>query len=127
MLRSYQPDLTKRLAVCAQDSGLNDFLFESGMNPSGPDWLGVTPLHRLARKGELDMGASSSSMEPIWMRATTACGSTPLGWAAKHGGPDMAQRLLLDRGAEAKLARRPALGDASGLGDASRGARSWNC
>ncbi len=105
MLR-YQPDLTKRLAVCAKTRELNDFLFESGMNPSGPDWLGVTPLHRLARKGELDMARQFIEHGADLDARDDDMRSTPLGWAAKHGKTDMVA-LLLDRGAKPSLPDDP--------------------
>ena len=53
MLR-YQPDLAKRIAVAGKTRELSELLFAHGMNPSGPDWLGVTPLHRFARRGEVE-------------------------------------------------------------------------
>ena len=55
------------------------------MNPSQPDWLGITPLHQFAEQGAienavifLDHGAD------LHARDEDIC-STPLGWAAKFG------------------------------------------
>ena len=74
------------------------------MNPSRPDWLHITPLHRFAQGGDLenatiflDHGAD------LHARDEDIC-STPLGWAAKFGRLAMVE-LLLKRGAQDKLAR----------------------
>jgi ankyrin repeat protein len=110
MLR-YQPDLPKRLTfpgwlVSAKTRELNELLFAHGMDPSQPDWLLVTPLHQLARKGDvenaelfLDHGADLSA------RDEDIC-STPLGWAAKFGQKNMVE-LLLRRGAKPNLPDDP--------------------
>jgi ankyrin repeat protein len=102
MLR-LRPDLPRRLtfpawAVGARTRALNELLFEHGMNPSQPDWLGITPLHHLARKGDvetamifLEHGAD------VHARDEDIC-STPLGWAAKFGKAAMVE-LLLKHGA----------------------------
>lgn len=103
MLR-YQPDLPRRVtfpgwAVGAKTRELNELLFQHGLNPSTPDWLGITPLHEFARHGHvekavifLDHGAD------IHARDEDIC-STPLGWAAKFGRKAMVE-LLLERGAQ---------------------------
>lgn len=62
LLLRYQPDLSKRTcfpawSVCARTRELNELLFEHGMNPSQPDWLHITPLHQLARKGDVETAA----------------------------------------------------------------------
>src|SRR5207253_5253975 len=84
MLR-YQPDLPRSVrfpgwAVGAKTRELNELLFQHGMDPSAPDWLGTTPLHQFARTGDvvkgeifLDHGAN------IHARDEDIC-STPLGW-----------------------------------------------
>lgn len=107
LLLRYQPDLPKRVvfpgwSVGAKTPELNELLFEHGMNPSQPDWLGVTPLHQLARKGEgekaeifIRHGAD------LHARDEDIC-STPLGWAAKFGKIEMVE-LLLRHGAKPNL------------------------
>lgn len=102
MLR-YRPDLPRRVsfpgwAVGAKTRELNELLFRHGMNPSTPDWLGITPLHHLVRTGDeekaalfLDHGAD------LHARDDDIC-STPLGWAAKFGQRAMVE-FLLRRGA----------------------------
>jgi ankyrin repeat protein len=103
MLR-YQPDLPRRVtfsgwAVGAKTRKLNELLFEHGMDPGAANWLGITPLHELARQGDkekaaifLDHGAD------LHARDEDIC-STPLGWAAKFGQQEMVE-FLLARGAE---------------------------
>jgi hypothetical protein len=46
MLR-YQPDLPKRVGL-VKSREVTELLFAHGMNPSHPDWLGITPLHEIA-------------------------------------------------------------------------------
>lgn len=99
LLLRYQPDLPKRISFPAWSVGaktleLNELLFAHGMDASQPDWLGITPLHQLARKGDLaqakqfiDHGANLSA------RDDDLC-STPLGWAAKFGQREMVEFLL---------------------------------
>ncbi len=110
MLR-YQPDLPQHVTfpswlVCAKTPELNELLFAHGMNPSGPDWLLITPLHQLARKGDvenaklfIDHGAD------LHARDEDIC-STPLGWTAKFGQLPMVE-LLLSRGAKPNLPDDP--------------------
>jgi ankyrin repeat protein len=107
-------DLARRIAVGvgqgaqdpAQPRALAEFLFERGMNASHSDWLGITPLHQFARRGDvenatlfLDHGAD------LHARDEDAC-STPLGWAAKFGQAKMTE-LLLARGAAPNLPDDP--------------------
>lgn len=110
MLR-YQPDLPKRVQfpgwqVGAKTRELNELMFQHGLDPSRPDWLSVTPLHHIARKGEvekaeifIDHGAD------LHARDEDIC-STPLGWAAKFGQLEMV-KLLLRRGASLNLPDDP--------------------
>lgn len=110
MLR-YQPDLPKRItfpdwSVGAKTRELNELLFEYGMNPSRPDWLGVTPLHQFARKGDLEKAALFIDHgADLHARDEDLC-STPLGWAAKFGMTRMVE-LLLTRGARPNLPDDP--------------------
>jgi ankyrin repeat protein len=105
MLR-YQPELAKRVAVVAKTRELMELLFAHGMNPSHPDWLMITPLHRFSQKGDvanaahfIDRGAD------LQARDDDLC-STPLGWAAKFGQRPMVE-LLLARGAKVNLPDDP--------------------
>jgi ankyrin repeat protein len=105
MLR-YQPDLPKRHTIAPKTRELAELLFAHGMDPSRPNWLGVTRLHEFSRTGNvegavifLDHGAD------IHARDEDIC-STPLGWAAKFGKAAMVE-LLLDRGATPNLPDDP--------------------
>jgi ankyrin repeat protein len=105
MLR-YQPDLPKRRAVAAGTRELNELLFAHGMNPSHPDWLGITPLHQFARKGDLENAAIFLDHgADINARDEDIC-STPLAWAAKFG-KNLMVEFLLRRGAKPKLPDDP--------------------
>jgi ankyrin repeat protein len=106
MLR-YQPDLAMRIALQgAKTRELTELLFEHGMNPSQPDWLRITPLHELARKGEVENAAILIDHgADLHARDEEIC-STPLGWAAKFGKTLMAA-LLLERGAKPNLPDDP--------------------
>ena len=100
MLR-YRPDLPRRVAFPAWSVGaktreLNELLFEHGLNASAPDWLGITALHELARKGDvekaamveflLDRGAKPNLPDdPPW--------ASPLAWARRRGHAEIAERL----------------------------------
>jgi ankyrin repeat protein len=107
MLR-YQPDLPQRIAVGVRSDGaqdpiktrdLTELLFRHGMNPSRADWLGITPLHKFAKRNDLDN--ASLFIEhgaDLHARDEDIC-STPLGWAAKFGKIEMVE-LLLGRGAK---------------------------
>jgi ankyrin repeat protein len=110
MLR-YQPDLPAQVnfpswSVGAKTRELNELLFQHGMNPGARNWLNITPLHELARQGNiekatwfLDHGAD------LHARDEDIC-STPLGWAAKFGQLKMVE-FLLNRGAQPNLADDP--------------------
>jgi ankyrin repeat protein len=110
MLR-YQPDLPKHLefppwSVGAKTRELNELLFQHGMNPSQPDWLGVTPLHQFARKGNVEMATLFLNHgADLHARDDDLC-STPLAWAAKFGQAPMV-KLLLERGAKRQLPDDP--------------------
>jgi ankyrin repeat protein len=110
MLR-YQPDLPRRVtfpgwSVGAKTRELNELLFQHGLNPSAPDWLGITPLHHLARNGDMEKAALFLNHgADLHARDEDIC-STPLGWAAKFGKKEMVE-LLLQRGAKPNLPDDP--------------------
>ncbi|SPF56472.1 Ankyrin repeat-containing protein [Candidatus Sulfopaludibacter sp. SbA4] len=105
MLR-YQPDLARSIAVGAKTRELTELLFERGMDPSRPDWLHITPLHRFAEKGNLEMAALFLDHGADLHARDEDLGSTPLGWAARSGKLEMVE-LLLNRGARASLPDDP--------------------
>jgi ankyrin repeat protein len=97
LLLDHQPELPKRVTV-ARPREMAVFLFERGMDPSRPNWLGSTPLHHFAKDGHvehaalfLDHGADLNARDEEWR-------STPLGWAARQGQTRMVE-FLLRRGA----------------------------
>ena len=105
MLR-YRPDLPKRVGVAATTRELTELLFDHGMDPSHPNWLRITPLHELARKGDTERAAWFLDRDAdIHARDEDIC-STPLGWAAKFGQAAMVE-LLLSRGAKTNLPDDP--------------------
>ena len=64
------------------------------MHASQPDWLRVTPLHHLARKGDVEKaGWFLEHGADLHARDEVIC-STPLGWAAKFGKTQMVEFLL---------------------------------
>jgi ankyrin repeat protein len=110
MLR-YQPDLPKRLSFPAWSVGaktreLNELLFERGMNPSQPDWLGITPLHQFARTGDVEKAMLFIERGADLHARDDDIRSTPLGWAAKFGQAEMVE-LLLKCGAQLNLLDDP--------------------
>jgi ankyrin repeat protein len=111
LLLRYQPDLPKRVtfpawSVGAKSRELNELLFQHGLNPSQPDWLGVTPLHQFARTGDVERATIFLEHgADLHARDEDIC-STPLGWAAKFGQTAMAE-LLLSRGAKPNLPDDP--------------------
>ncbi|MGE3311514.1 MAG: ankyrin repeat domain-containing protein [Limisphaerales bacterium] len=83
-----------------------ELLFRHGMDPNGRDWLGVSPLHGFARKGDvenavlfLEHGADLDARDGVLL-------STPLGYAAKFGRIRMVE-FLLRRGARIRLPDDP--------------------
>jgi ankyrin repeat protein len=101
MLR-YKPELPKRICVAAKTPALTELLFQHGMDPNFPNWLGIRALHRFASRGDLanaaifiDHGAELNVRDDE-MR------STPLAWAAKSGKAEMVE-FLLHRGAKQSL------------------------
>lgn len=105
LMLHHRPDLPSRVAfpgwsVGARTRELNELLFRHGMSASAPDWLGITPLHEFARKGDVEKAAIFLDHgADLHARDEDIC-STPLGWAAKFGQRAMVD-FLLRRGAEA--------------------------
>jgi ankyrin repeat protein len=102
----YQPELAKRVGVAAKTRALTESLFQRGMNPNQADWLGITPLHEFARKGDLENAAIFIDHGANLDARDDDIGSTPLGWTAKFGQAAMVE-LLLDRGTKPNLPDDP--------------------
>ena len=94
------------------------WLLEAGMTPNDPDWMWVTPLHRLV-VGEWSHGTDGRDYSSMYKTAQLFIehgvdldsrdeeySSTPLGWAARWGRVDTV-RLLLERGAKPNLPDDP--------------------
>lgn len=98
MLR-YCPDLPKRLEfpgwlVAAKNAETNRLLFRHGMDPNRADWLGVTPLHHIARRGDLELARLFLEHGArLDLRDDDIC-STPIAWAAKFGQLELVQYFL---------------------------------
>jgi ankyrin repeat protein len=115
LLLRYQPDLATRVAVGVKSQGpqapaktraLAELLFAHGMDPSRPDWLGITPLHEFARKCDVENAKLFLEHGADLHARDEDIGSTPLGWAAKFGQLPMVE-LLLERGARPNLPDDP--------------------
>lgn len=110
MLR-HHPELPRRVtfpgwSVGAKTRELNELLFQHGMSPNAPDWLGVTPLHEFARKGDLEKAALFLDHGADLHARDGDIRSTPLGWASKFGQKAMVE-FLLERGAKPNLPDDP--------------------
>lgn len=94
------------------------WLLEAGMTPNDPNWMRVTPLHRLV-VGEWAHGTDGSNYRSLIKSAQLFIeygadleardeeySSTPLGWAARWGREDTVA-LLLERGAKTNLPDDP--------------------
>ena len=107
LILRHRPRAAERVAVVARHAEVTELLFQSGMNPNLPGWLGVTPLHRFAREGHvtkaavfLDHGADLHARDEEFR-------TTPLGYAAMSGRVRMVA-FLLRRGAQLTPPGRPA-------------------
>jgi ankyrin repeat protein len=102
LLLQHRPGLAQRVAVVARSRELTELLFQSGMNPNVRGWLGVTPLHRFARQGDVEKGAIFLDHgADLHARDEEFC-TTPLGYAALAGKLRMVE-FLLRRGAKPTL------------------------
>lgn len=102
LLLRHRPRLAERVAVVARWRELTELLFQNGMNPDVTGWLGVTPLHRFARQGEVDKAAIFLDHGAnLHARDEELC-TTPLGYAAYAGKLRMVE-FLLRRGAKPTL------------------------
>jgi ankyrin repeat protein len=98
LLLQHCPGLAERIAVVARTPELTRFLFENGMNPNLIGWLGVTPLHRFARQGDIEKAAVFLDHgADLHARDEEFC-TTPLGYAVLAGKRRMIE-FLLQRGA----------------------------
>ena len=99
-LRMGDPDMT------VSESEVLRLLLEHGFDVNRPGWLGQTPLHHYAGRGELgnvmlliERGADVDAVDDQHL-------GTPMAWAAAGGHVDVV-RLLLEHGANPRLPEWP--------------------
>jgi ankyrin repeat protein len=88
------PALATRVGTAASTRALTELLFAHGMDPSHADWLGITPLHRFARDGQVEMATLFLDRGADVHARDDELSSTPLAWAARHGQVEMVELLL---------------------------------
>lgn len=102
LILRHQPDVLKRVFLRAKTAEFARWLIEGGVDPKRGNWLGVTPLHRYAAEGNIEVAAvcldSGADIDAI----ETDSSSTPLGWAARQGRREMVE-WLLKKGAKPDL------------------------
>ena len=106
MLR-YRPDLPRRVGMAGRTRAITELLFAHGMDPSHPNWLHITPLHRFAERGDIERAALFLAHGADVDARDEEFHSTPLGYAAKFGKERMA-RFLLRHGASPNPPDTPA-------------------
>ena len=101
LLLRYQPDLLKKHPL-KHISNINfaRWLMKNGLHPNNADWLGITPLHRAAASGNIELAALCLEYGANIDAIESDYSSTPLGWAARNGQRNMVA-LLLQEGADA--------------------------
>lgn len=101
----HQPDLPKHVTL-SKSPEINELLFRHGMDPSRPDWMGITRLHEFARQGQIEAAKQFIDHGADLHARDDDLRSTPLAWAAKFGQKEMVE-LLLERGARSQLPDDP--------------------
>ncbi len=94
MLR-YQPHLLE--AVRLGNAGSREmarWLLEHGTDVRRTNWLGITPLHRFAGNGQIEIAALCLEFGADINARDDEFRSTPLGWAARAGQLEMVTWLL---------------------------------
>jgi len=105
LIMQYQPDILQRFSIRSlDDPDLARWLIKNGLNPNSSDWLGLTPLHRAASEGNIEMASVYLEGGANIDAVDADSFSTPLGWAARNGQPDMV-KWLLQKGADCELPR----------------------
>lgn len=105
LMLHHQPELIRSVTL---HSGNNpQFVRElvaRGLDLGRANWLGVTPLHRFAADGNIEMARVCLESGTDINAIDDEYSSTPLGWAARSGKEEMT-RWLLERGANPQLPR----------------------
>ncbi len=68
-------------------------LAAKGLDPTRPNWLEITPLHRFAMDGNIEMAQFCLEMGADIHTVDDEYGETPLGWAKRGGQTEMVQWL----------------------------------
>ncbi|MFT3823376.1 MAG: ankyrin repeat domain-containing protein [Chitinophagaceae bacterium] len=115
LILRYHPTLAQKAAVGVNSQGpdaaiknraITDLLFKHGMNPNHRNWLGITPLHRFAARGDIQNAAIFIEQGADINARDQELSSTPLAWAAKAGKKEMVA-FLLQQGARINLPDDP--------------------
>jgi ankyrin repeat protein len=96
MLR-HRPDVARRVTVSKPEKAAR-LLFEHGMDANRSNWLGITPLHRFAERGDLASARLFIEHGARLDARDQELQSTPVAYAARAGHLRMV-RFLLDQGA----------------------------
>ncbi len=81
----YQSDVLKKMSFPgAETLDYARWLLENGISPSLPDWLGVTPLHRFAKEGNIPMAALCLEFGAPLDPRDDHYKATPLDWALRY-------------------------------------------
>jgi ankyrin repeat protein len=93
LLLRVRPGLARKVGVGGKTRVITELLFADGMDANFRDWLGATPLHHFARRGDventrlfLERGARVDVVDED-LRLT------PLGWAERFGKGEVAEVL----------------------------------
>ena len=93
LMLKYQPDLPTRMFGGAKTKELTEFLFSKGLNPNQRDWMMVTPLHKFAGSGNIEMAELFLGHGADINAIDEDLSHTPLGWAVKRGKTEMVDFL----------------------------------
>lgn len=111
LMLHFCPDLPKRVEfpswlVAAKKPETNQLLFEYGMDPNRSDWLGICPMHQIARRGSIELAIQFVQRGAKLDVRDDDILSTPMAWAAKFGKLEMVQ-YFLDAGVPPQHAEDP--------------------
>jgi ankyrin repeat protein len=91
----HDPDAVKDLTLGdTQDVKIVRILMDHGLNPNTPNWLGIAPLHRLAREGNTEIAALCLERGADINARDLDNSATPLAWAVRFGKRTMVKFLL---------------------------------
>ncbi len=99
LMLKYSPHLPSELhfpawLVCGKTAAINEILFEHGMDPSRANWMGITSLHHIASKGDVEKAEQFVEHGAALEARDDDIQSRPIAWAAKHGQVAMVEYFL---------------------------------